>query len=57
VHQRQSARHAQRFLSSHDQINNLFQFRRDHVSAREYRDARARAMATWAHVSGIVAAA
>jgi putative transposase len=52
-----SARHAQRFLSTHDQINNLFQLRRNHVSAAEHRAARARAMATWAHVSGIAAAA
>ncbi len=41
-----AARHAQRFLSSHDRINNLFQLRRDHVPANEYRTTRARAMAT-----------
>src|ERR1700720_2332663 len=29
-----SAGQAQRFLSAHDQINNLFHFRRDHVTAR-----------------------
>src|SRR3954453_20718063 len=28
-----SARQAQRFLSAHDQINNLFHLRRDHISA------------------------
>ncbi len=52
-----SARHAQRFLFSHDHINNLFHLRRGHVSAAEYRAARGRAMATWASVSGIAAAA
>jgi hypothetical protein len=37
-----SARHAQRFLSAHDQIANLFHLRRDHVTASDYRAARAR---------------
>ena len=36
-----SARHAQRFLSVHDQINNLFHLRRDHVTAAEHRMANA----------------
>ena len=31
-----SARQAQRFLSAHDQINNLFHLRRDHVTATQY---------------------
>src|SRR4051812_31688000 len=35
-----SAGQAQRFLSAHDQINNLFHLRRDHVPASEYRAAR-----------------
>jgi putative transposase len=52
-----SARQAQRFLAAHDHINNLFHLRRAHVSASEYRAARTRAMAMWAHVSGIAAAA
>ena len=52
-----SARQAQRFLSAHDQVNNLFYLRRDHVSASEYRAARARAFETWAGVSGIAATA
>src|SRR5918998_2971316 len=46
---------AQRFLSAHDQINNLFHLRRDHVSAAEYRAARMRAFQTWAEVTGIAA--
>jgi putative transposase len=52
-----SAGQAQRFLSAHDQINNLFHLRRDHVSASEYRAARARAFAMWADISGVAAAA
>jgi putative transposase len=52
-----SARQAQRFLSAHDQVNNLFHLRRDHVSASEHRAARARALETWADVSGLAVAA
>ena len=52
-----SARQAQRFLSAHDQIANLFHLRRDHGSASEYRAARARAFNAWADISGIAAAA
>ena len=37
---------AQRFLSAHDQINNLFYLRRDHLPARQYRAARTRAFQT-----------
>jgi putative transposase len=44
---------AQRFLSAHGQINNLFHLRRDHVSAAEYRAARMRIFETWAEVSGV----
>src|SRR5215203_3315248 len=52
-----SAGQAQRFLSAHDQINNLFHLRRDHVPASEYRAARARAFEVWADISGVTAAA
>jgi putative transposase len=52
-----SAGQAQRFLSAHDPINNLFHLRRDNVSASEYRAARARAFETWAGISGVAAAA
>jgi putative transposase len=48
---------AQRFLSAHDQISNLFQLRRDHVTAVQYRAARTRAFELWAEVSGVMAAA
>src|SRR5688572_27938191 len=43
---------AQRFLSAHDQVNNLFHLRRDHLNATEYRAARAKALAVWAEVTG-----
>ncbi len=52
-----SSGQAQRFLSAHDPINNLFHLRRDHVTAVQYREARMRAFATWAEISeGLVAA-
>jgi putative transposase len=52
-----SPRHAQRFLSAHDQINNLFHLRRDHLPAAQYRAARAQAFRTWAEVTGVAPAA
>ena len=52
-----SARQVQRFLSAHDQINNLFHLRRDHVTASEYRAARTRAFQTWGEVTGAAALA
>src|ERR687893_228634 len=52
-----SPRQAQRFLSAHDQISNLFHLRRDHVTAVRYRAARTRAFEMWAEVSGVAAAA
>src|SRR3712207_1107563 len=52
-----SAGQARRFLSAHDQINNLFPLRRDHVSAAQYRTARTQAFQTWAAVTGVAAAA
>src|ERR687889_1947765 len=52
-----SAGQAQRFLSAHDQINNLFPLCREHVSATEYRADRRRAFAVWAEVIGAAALA
>ena len=52
-----SARHAQRFLSTHDQINNLFHLRRHRLSAARYRAARTQAFRTWAEITGVAAAA
>jgi putative transposase len=51
-----SAGQAQRFLSAHDPINNLFHLRRDHVTAAQHRAARAQAFAIWAEVTGSKAA-
>src|SRR3954452_14709858 len=50
-----SAGQAQRFLSAHDQINNLFHLRRDHLTADQYRAARTQAFQTWAEVTGVAA--
>src|SRR3954452_341292 len=52
-----SPRQAQRFLSAHDQINNLFHLHRGHVIASQSRAARARAFEMWAEISGIAARA
>ena len=52
-----SPRQAQRFLSAHDQINNLFHLHRDYLPAIDYRAARAQAFAIWAEVTGIAVAA
>ena len=48
-----SARQAQRFLSAHDQVNNLFHLRRHRLLAAQYRAARSRAFQTWAEVTGV----
>src|SRR5919112_604449 len=52
-----SARHAQRFLSAHDQINNLFLLPRHQMPAIDYRAERARAFQAWHDVCGIKLAA
>jgi putative transposase len=43
---------AQRFLSAHDSINNLFHLHREHITAAQYREARMRAFEIWAEISG-----
>jgi hypothetical protein len=43
-----SAGQAQRFLSAHDQINDLFHLRRDHVTAAEHRTRRSQTFQVWA---------
>ena len=48
-----SARQARRFLSAHDQINNLFHLRRHRPSAERYRAARAQAFQAWADVTAV----
>ena len=50
-----SAGQAQRFLSTHDGINNLLHLRRDHLPADPYRAARIQAFQTWAEVTGVAA--
>jgi putative transposase len=52
-----SARQAQRFLSIHDPIGNLFRLRRHRVTAAEYRGARAAAFETWADITSVALAA
>jgi putative transposase len=51
-----SARHAQRFLSSHGRIHNPFQLRRHLLTAREHRAARDRAFRSWRDVAGVAPA-
>ena len=51
-----SAGQAQRFLSAHDGISNLFHLRRHQVPADQYRAARTEAFAVWAEISGVAAA-
>jgi putative transposase len=46
-----SPRQAQRFLSAHAYINNLFRIRHRHPTALAYRAARSQAFATWQEVS------
>ena len=52
-----SGRQAQRFLSAHDAISNLFLLRRHQVPAVRYRAVRTRAFQIWAKVTGVTAAA
>ena len=49
-----SAGQAQRFLSAHDQVGNLFR-RPASTTAADHREARARALVAWAEVTGITA--
>ena len=46
-----SARHLQRFASTHDQVANLFMHCRHNTKAQTKRDARTRAFAAWERVS------
>ena len=52
-----SAGHAQRFLSAHDGISNLFLFRHSQVPATQYRAARTEAFQVWAEITGVTAGA
>ena len=48
-----SARHAQRFLSTHARIHNRFQLRRHRLTAVEHRAARDAAFHTWREVTAV----
>ena len=52
-----SARHAQRFLSTHARTHNHFQLSRHRLTADEHRAARANAFRIWQEVAGVAAAA
>jgi len=52
-----SASQAQRFLSAHDGINNLFLLRRSQLPATQYRAARTQALQVWTEVTGVAASA
>jgi putative transposase len=52
-----SAGQAQRFLSAHDRISNLFHLRRHQVPATQYRAARTEAFQVWAETTGVAARA
>jgi hypothetical protein len=43
--------HAQRFLSVHGQVNNLFRIGRHLIRAHNYRELRSRAFGTWSQVT------
>src|SRR5246127_423842 len=45
-----SAGQAQRFLSAHDQINNLFHLHRDHITAAEHRASRTQTFQVWTDI-------
>src|SRR5215471_2744813 len=48
-----SSGQVQRFLSAHDQIDNLFHLRRAHVTAAEHRASRSQSFHLWAEICGI----
>jgi len=52
-----SARQAQRFLSIHDPISNLFHLRRHRLTAADYRRARTAAFETWVDITSVALAA
>ena len=57
IKQFKSAGQAQRFLSAHDPINNLFHLRRDHLTAAEHRASRTQTCRGWAEISSVITAA
>jgi len=51
-----SARQAQRNLSIHDPVSNLFHRRRHRLTAADYRRVRTAAFATWADITSVALA-
>jgi putative transposase len=47
---------AQRFLSAHDQIANLFNLRRHQIPAARYRDAKTDTFAVWVEITSLARA-
>ena len=56
MQQFKSARHAQRFLSTHSRIHNHFQLRRHRLTANQHRTARDVAFRAWREIAGVAAA-
>ena len=52
-----SPRQVQRFLSTHDQVANVFSRRRNQDTAAKFRTARRQAFTTWAEATGVAMAA
>jgi len=52
-----SAGQAQRFLSAHDEISNLFHLHRHQIPAVQYRAARTQAFQVWSEVTGVTGGA
>jgi putative transposase len=52
-----SPRQVQRFLSTHDQIANIFTRRPNQATAAKFRIARNQALTTWAEITGVAMAA
>jgi putative transposase len=48
-----SRRHAQRFLSAHGPINNVFRCQRNRLSAQQYRHVRTQAFSLWNEVTDV----
>jgi len=51
-----SPRQVQRFLSTHDQIADVFSCRPNQDTAAKFRAARSQAFTTWAEVTGVAMA-
>jgi putative transposase len=52
-----SPRHAQRFLSAHGPVNNVFRCQRNRLSAQQYRHVRTQAFSLWNEVTDVAKSA